>query len=283
MVRVLSMKLPHYDDYKESDTERCEQSLLTVWAFLRDFSEHLVLIGGLVPRYLCRTRPGGLSAQTLDVDLGIALAADGAHYDPISTRLRSHGFEPESNTGRFVRSSAAGSLIIDFLTEKRSEDDPDSRMVDDVRAQTVLGLDRALAAPRIVAVSGLDLQGARVTERVRVCEAGPFLCLKLAAYANRAEGKDVFDVVRLALDYDRGLDASVAAFRAERDINGAFSKAEAVLNERFDSPEAKGPVDYANFCLAGLRSVLGLEDYDRLLQERRNEAWLLGQRLAKRT
>lgn len=46
VVRVLPMKLPHYADHKESDTERCERAPLKVWAFLRDFSEHRVIVRG---------------------------------------------------------------------------------------------------------------------------------------------------------------------------------------------------------------------------------------------
>lgn len=273
------MKLPRYGDYSHADTERCEQALLTVWACLRDYSEHLVLIGGLVPRYLCHARPGELSALTLDVDLGIALAADGAFHDPISVRLQRAGFDPERGTGRFVRPMTRGRLIVDFLTEKPSEDAPDAAMVDDVRAQAILGLDRALGNARVVAVSGTNLDGVHTTEQVRVCEIGPFLCLKLSAYAVRAEAKDVFDVVRGAMDYDGGVEAAIAAFRAEDGQNGVFPRATAVLKERFATASAAGPVAYADFCLSGRSSAFASGDFDRLVHERQNEAWLLGQRL----
>lgn len=33
-------------------TERAEQVLLEVWSHLGDYQEHLVLVGGLAPRYL---------------------------------------------------------------------------------------------------------------------------------------------------------------------------------------------------------------------------------------
>ena len=273
------MKMQRHADYREGDTARCEQALLTVWAYLHDFAEHLVLIGGLVPRYLGRSCDGELSAQTMDVDLGISLAADGGHYDPISTRLRMHDFYPEPKTGRFVRAMASGDLIIDFLADKASEDAPDATMVDDVSAQTVLGLDRALATACLVNISGTDIHGAKVSEQVRVCDVGPFLCLKLSAYAGRAEPKDVFDSVRCAMDYTGGYEAAIAAFQAESSCNKAFPKAKTVLEGRFGTSESKGPVDYANFCLSGRQSDARSMDYERLLQARRNEAWLLGRSL----
>jgi hypothetical protein len=39
--------------------------------------------------------------------------------------------------------------------------------------------------------------GASVTEQIRVCEAGPFLCMKLASYGQRAASKDLFDIVQV--------------------------------------------------------------------------------------
>jgi hypothetical protein len=73
------MRYETYSDYDPRHTGLAESAFLTVWAGLGRWREDLVLIGGLVPKYLC----GDLTAQlnlprpaTLDVDLGIALAAD---------------------------------------------------------------------------------------------------------------------------------------------------------------------------------------------------------------
>jgi hypothetical protein len=276
---VLPVKLPSYDDYSSESTALCERVLLTVWGCLRDYQEHLVLIGGLVPRYLCGQARGDYDAQTIDVDFGIALAADSSHYDPVSSRLASNGFELKPGTGRFARMFGAMEVAVDFLTERESEGDPEARMVDDVRAQAILGLDRALRLARVVHVSGTDVKGARVTEAVRVCEVGPFLCLKLAAYARRAEGKDVFDAVRAALDYDQGFKVAIRRFQDERPVNKAFAKAASVLRERFADADGKGPVDYAEFCLSGRRARLGRDDSRRLFDRLRNEACLLGREL----
>lgn len=273
------MKLPSYDDYSSESTALCERVLLTVWGCLRDYQEHLVLIGGLIPRYLCGHAQGGYDAQTIDVDFGIALAADASHYDPISSRLTSNGFELKPGTGRFARRFGGLEVAVDFLTERESEGDPEARMVDDVRAQAILGLDRALRLARVVNVSGSDVKGARVTEAVRVCEVGPFLCLKLAAYAGRAEGKDVFDAVRCALDYDQGFRVAIRRFQEESLVNKAFAKAASVLQERFGDADGKGPVDYAEFCLSGRRARLGRDDFRRLFDQLRNEACLLGKGL----
>ena len=273
------MKLPHYQDYRTEDTERCEQALLTVWAKLRDFAEDVVLIGGLVPRYICVNRPDQYPARTLDVDIGIALCASTGLYDPISVRLTHEDFERKASTAHFEKAFGNVTLHVDFLTEKQRDDDPDTRMVDDIPAQAIMGIDRALALARTVRISGRDLRGAEVTEHVRIREVGPFIVLKLAAYAGRAAGKDVFDVVRCALDYSEGYEEAIRLFRAEAGVNGAHFKAEQILADRFAFEAGKGPVDYAEFCLAAQRGQLNDGDFRQLYQQRIQEVLLLSKRL----
>ena len=71
------MKYETYSEYDPHRTALAEAAFLTVWAGLRQWHDVLVLVGGMVPKYLC----GDLSGTrilprpaTLDVDLGIALA-----------------------------------------------------------------------------------------------------------------------------------------------------------------------------------------------------------------
>ena len=110
------MKLPHHQDYSPETTERCISALLSVWARLADHAQNIVLVGGLVPRFLCKQRPGDLQVRTLDVDLGIALTTSTGQYDTVSTRLLSQGFVWKDK--RFSREFDGHTLFIDFLTER---------------------------------------------------------------------------------------------------------------------------------------------------------------------
>lgn len=242
-----AVKHPNHASYGPHDTSRSEAALLTVWARLADFHEDLVLVGGLVPRYLCRPSTSGFVPNTLDVDFAIALAAGGGMYEPLRERLRNEGFAVEQ--GRFRKEVAGAALFIDFLTERPTPEAPESAIVDDFAASAFFGVDRALNVFRLVTVEGRDLHGAEVRETVKVCEIGPFLCLKLQAYAQRAEPKDVFDVIHAVQHYDGGATAAVRAFAAERGSNLAFPISRQMLIERFADERAKGPVDYARFCL----------------------------------
>jgi hypothetical protein len=74
------MKFSSASDYRSENTRLSESALLSLWAKLGDFQDDIVLVGGLVPRYICRPSADGLEPNTLDVDFRIALAAGGNMY-----------------------------------------------------------------------------------------------------------------------------------------------------------------------------------------------------------
>ena len=261
------MKREHYQDYTPQDTSRAESALLTAWAILGDLTEDLVLIGGLVPRYICN-KTDELNAVTIDVDLGVSLGLSSGQYETTRNRLAGSGFEWKEK--RFVKTIDGAPLYLDFLTDKPNADSPDSAMVDDVPVGAVYGVDRALEIYRTVTISGKDLYGASVTEEIKVCEVGPYICLKLQAYHNRAQSKDVFDIVRAVRDYDGGIDAAVKAFRQEKSSNKAYDIAMHTLKDRFVSETSKGPVQYVDFCAGQLSAASSDANFAR--QQHANEA-----------
>ena len=149
-------------------------------------------------------------ARTLDVDFAIALAAGGTIYEPLSQRLVSEDFVQKG--GRFEKAIPGGTLYVDFLTERPSPSAPNAAQVDDLAMSAFFGIDRALRIFREVWIEGKDLGGANARETVKVCDIGPFLCLKLQAYAQRAEPKDVFDAIHTVLAYDPSVTAAVEGF-----------------------------------------------------------------------
>jgi len=264
-----TMKYEHHSQYTSEDTERAESALLTVWAVLEQFREDLVLVGGLVPRYICRPAREELQPVTMDVDIGVALALSSGMYDTTSKRLDGAGFIWKDK--RFQKQFGNTVLYLDLLTDRPRKDSPDSAMVDDVPVSAVYGVQRALEEFREVEITGRDLYNATVTERVKVCEVGPFACLKLQAYGSRHQSKDVFDFVRVIRDYDRGGPSEAARLvHAERGRNLAYDIAMEVLTGHFSGPESKGPAQYADFCVGGVQPQT---DDGRFIQSQRiNEA-----------
>ncbi len=239
------MKHPKHEDYAPDITALSERVLVTVWPALADYHDDLVLIGGLVPRYLCRSQAPTLPAVTMDVDLGISLGATAGQYGSLASHL--HGLNFKQIDGRFVkRVDDRVDIYLDFLTEVPGKTSG-TVMVDDVQTSVFRGIDRALAINRRREISAVDVYGAPVRCSVRVCEAGPYLVLKLIAFAQRRQPKDAFDLHQLAMHYDGGPAAVIAAFAAERDVNSGFALARATVAEHFANEEGSGPLRGAAF------------------------------------
>lgn len=248
------MQAVKYETYSEYDPHRAslaESAFLTVWARLEQWHDDLVLVGGLVPKYLCcdfttqRTLP---RPATLDVDFGISLAADSGGN--LLWALLGQGFKPnKSHPTRFEKMIDDFSLPVDFLVE-RHPFTTGTAQVEDITACILPGVDRALATARHIIVTGVDLHGAEQTLTARVCEVGPFIALKLRAFCDRQEPKDAFDVLYTILHYDRGTSAAIAAFAEEVRLgNPACADAMRTLREHFTTETSPGPVKASHFVL----------------------------------
>jgi hypothetical protein len=250
------MKYATYREYNPNGVATAETAFLTVWAGLGSWHSDLVLVGGLVPKYLC----GDLSAPrnlprpvTLDADLGIALGATLGQYGSLKMDLQAHGFnlsQDEFGGPRFVKTIGDFTIPVDFLTE-RPPATQGMAMVDDAPANILPGINRALASARQIKVTGMDLYAATQDNLpIRVCEAGPFLAMKLRAFARRQAPKDAFDILYTLLHYDRGTNAAVTAFGEEVRVgNPACADAVACLNQHFHHEQSSAPVRAASFVL----------------------------------
>ena len=219
MARILpAMKYETYREYNLNAVATAESAFITLWSGLASWHSDLVLVGGLVPKYLC----GHLSADrtlprpvTLDTDLGIALGASLGQYGSLKMDLQTHGFrlsKDEFGGPRFVKTIGDFTIPVDFLTEQPPATHG-AVVVDDAPANILPGINRALASARQIKVTGVDLYGAIQEDLpVRLCEAGPSPAMKLRAFARRQAPKDAFDILYTLLHYDRGTEVAVAAF-----------------------------------------------------------------------
>ena len=245
------MKFATYAEYDPKGVALCVPALLTVWAGIQRFSEDLVLVGGLVPHFICRhpEAAGGLPRPaTLDVDIGVALATSSGQYGSLRTDLQAQGFKLTApDDTRFQRVVGIYTIYLDFLVE-RPPATRGSAVVDDIPANIMPGIERALLTARTMTIAGKDLFGADQSIPVRVCEVGPYLVLKLRAFAQRQAPKDAFDLLYTVRHYDGGTDAAIAAFAAElAQKNSAMSDAVACLGAHFANEESSAPVRAAHF------------------------------------
>lgn len=280
------MKYETYSEYDPRHTGLAESTFLTVWGGLGRWREDLVLVGGLVPKYLC----GDITVQrdlprpaTLDVDLGIALAADAGQYGNLFWELAAQGFKPNKKApSRFEKVLNDFTVPLDFLVEKAPAT-TGTAQVADITAGILPGVDRALATARTMTISGVDLHGAEQTLNARICEVGPFLALKLRAFYSRQQPKDAFDILYTILHYDGGTDAAMAAFAEEvRFGNPACPDALRTLEEHFQTETSPGPVKASHFVLGQAQPGESEDTRFRrimLRQEMVDAAAALGQRV----
>lgn len=259
-------KFGTFGQYPKESLPSAEAALLTVWPSLARYHEDLVLVGGLAVHYLTRRDlPGLPGAVTMDVDLGIMLAASGGLYGTIKTDLAGLDFRTDkSDENRLVRRYGDMNLYLDFITEHPPAV-TGSRMVDDVVASVVPGVDRALACRRRVMVQGRDLFRAERNCEVAVADIGPLLVLKLNAFGGpvgRRLPKDAYDVLLAVRGFIDGPEAAVAGFRAEAVAgNTGYESACEALRKDFSARDQDGPIRAAEF-LAG-----HVEDRERIRED----------------
>lgn len=243
------MKHATFDAYPPQGMDLAKRTLITVWDCLAAYHGDLVLVGGLAVDLLTRPSAEGTpGAVTMDVDLGVSLAAGDGMYGSIADTLAGHGFRWEG--GRFIRLIDGLKMYVDLLTDDGSSL-RGTAMVDDGLGVSILpGIERALASRREVSVSGRSLVGSERTVVVQTASVGPLLVLKLNAFGGptgRKAPKDAHDVLHLLTNYVEGPGAAITAFHAEREINRGMTGAVQSLETYFLSPEADGSLACASF------------------------------------
>ena len=178
------------------------------------------------------------------MDVGISLAAVTKQYGTIEFSLGAQGFRrPDDVSFRVEKEIEGFPVYVDILYDPPQRDDSHT-------SADIVGIARALVHFRTITVEGLDLLGVQQKLSVRICEAGPFLAMKLRAFAKRQAPKDAFDLLYTLLNYDRGSAAAVAAFAEEvREGNPACPEAIECLRQHFGDERASAPVRAAHFVL----------------------------------
>jgi len=257
-------KFASFAEYPAASLRAAEAALLTAWVALHRYHDELVLVGGLAVKYLTKPSSGLLPGPvTMDVDLGVALGAEGGQYGTIAEDLIGQGFKRAENR-RFVRSFEGMSLYIDFLTEHPTST-KGTADVEGVDAGVFPGVDRALATRQNVLVEGLDLLGVAHQASVAVAGIGSLLVLKLNAFDDRQQSKDAYDVLLATSQYVNGPQEVIKSFQAEAKAgNRGYERAANALRQHFWETDQSGPVRCADFVLRG--STVGAE-----LRERRRQ------------
>ncbi|HSA34568.1 MAG TPA: hypothetical protein P5077_12650 [bacterium] len=246
--------------YSVHQTELAERVLLEVWSRLGEYREHLVLVGGLAPRYIvdqAKAKAIGAShCGTMDVDLGISIAvADLKIYRSIHDHLLEMGFLPGKNDRgheqrhSFVKEINAVPVSVDFLTA--TYDGPTNSLMREIEgtlsAIQVEGLGLAFREPLLCRIEGELLSGGLTRETVCVCRAIPFVVLKALAFDKRREKKDAYDLVYVLRHATAGPRELAGQTTAEERGQASFTHAIETMRNHFQSPGHNGPFSYESF------------------------------------
>ena len=250
--------------YSTHQTSLAERTLLTAWRYVGEYHAHLVLVGGLVPRYLVdgaadrKIEVGSGHCGTLDVDLGISLAvSEKETYKSIRKALleRAKCRPGKNETGKEQRHSfvlpisETEEVNIDFLTVEYHGPETVVRAVeDDLSAIQVEGLGLALKDPIQIHIKADLLTGDGVySATIPICRVVPFVVLKALAFAKRGERKDAYDLVYTLSRYKDGPAAVAEEVREDERKADSFQHATSEMQKLFASENDNGAVAYGNF------------------------------------
>lgn len=250
--------------YVSRETDACDRVLRTLLSRVGSWAEHLVLVGGLTPRYLIPEPPPNIDPHigTTDVDLVLAMAMPALHdapERPLAEKLREIGFEPRMEKDlpqgpafRWVHRQDGLKVKVEFMCSAGErpwlevEPDPVPNTGRELGALRLIGAELVAEDFAIRQISGPTLTGEHAEVHLRVAELLPFLVLKAYALEEREKDKDAYDVVWLlsALGDDPG-DAARMALSSPVAGHPCVAPAITRLRAHFSMVDGKGPELYA--------------------------------------
>ena len=250
--------------YEKGQVELVLMTCRYISTILGDFTEEIVIVGGLVPSLIIDqlNLPEGVEphAGTMDLDIGLSIAVyDDQLYQNITERLRNAGFKPDTNekgnptNQRWQINDANGKVTVDFLIPATEEDQGKVRrfknLEKDFAALPTDGLMLAFADYVEVTLDGPTIRGEMIENRkIRVCGPGAYTVLKSIAFENRGENKDAYDLFYTIRNYGQGPDEVAKIFLA-LGSNEYCERALRILKENFLKIDAVGVMRAMKFLL----------------------------------
>jgi hypothetical protein len=229
---------------------------LTLASILGDLLDDLVVVGGLVPSLLIRTKAARDDPHvgSLDVDVGLEVAIlDTGRYHTLADRLRGRDFEPDRNeqgnpTRQRWTHKKFRKVKVDFLMAPVGNAAPGTLqgLEADLAAVVTPGLPLAFRDREQVRLGDRTLEDEALARDIPVCGAGAFVVLKALAFRNRGENKDAYDLWYVLSHFADSVEDVGARLRPLLDDANA-REAVRVLGEDFATLDSVGPRRAAEF------------------------------------
>jgi hypothetical protein len=246
----------------------CEKALRTILKKIGPWGTRLILIGGVVPRYLVGDVPKEIKEHVgttdLDVVVGVTVSAEEEEvYRTLQQNLKDSGFAPakNANTGqeetfRWERNVDGIKVLLEFFcpvgdgAPGKLLRNPGKGVGGKISAIRTRGAELAGLDNFTVRLDGdtLDEGGIREAVEVKVASLLPFLVLKAFAIEERDKAKDSYDVVWILNAFKEGPRSAVEAIAGSPVIGHVdIPVAMGNLRKNFLTVDRSGPAQYANF------------------------------------
>ncbi len=241
------------DDYPKLAVKAAESVLLELVHILGEYLDSIVVIGGMVPRYLIK-EPEEPHIGTTDVDLALDHRRfDEPGYETLHKLLTSHHYlvdrdQPFIYRRHLVMDGKSITVQVDLLSGEYGGTGKDRRTqtVQDVRPRKARGADLAFDEPVRVRIAGELPDGIKDTVTIPIAGIVPFIVMKAMAMRNRLKQKDPYDVYYCLRYFPGGVEKIVEHVNLLK-RNKLVQEALEILKEKFASPEHVGPSHIAEF------------------------------------
>lgn len=249
------MNKPEFiDGYVPEDVHRVQGVGRYIAGNLGDLSEHITVMGGLVPYLLIGdTVPPGvpLHIGTLDVDLGLILAHnDRQKLDATKSKLMSLGFKSDSpgSTTRMRYRDDRHEIIVDLMCGVAKGIATDfEEVTPNIAAQVSLAFEDRME----VQVRGPAIDGSEVDCTLGVCGPAAFILNKAITFRSRGENKDAYDLFYVAAYFGAG-PASIFPDLARLIVSPHGQFGLSILETDFLDENGDGPQAVARFLTGNL-------------------------------
>ena len=240
-------------DYPDLAVRAAESVLLELVRILGEYLDHVVVVGGMVPKYLV-TNAQEKHIGSIDVDLALDHRRfDEPGYQTLHKLLDEHDYRIDANHPYIYRRIVLidGNEItvqVDLLSGEYGGTGRSRRTqkIQDIRPRKARGADMAFDDPVYVDITGELPGGAKDTATIRVASIVPFIVMKAMAMRDRLKQKDPYDIYYCLQYFPGGIEEIAESFSLLRK-NKLVGEALAILAEKFNSPEHVGPVHITEF------------------------------------
>ncbi len=240
-------------DYPKLAVKAAESVLLELVHILGEYLDSIVVIGGMVPRYLIGETEEP-HVGTTDVDLALDHRRfDEPGYRTLHDLLINHNYQVDDKQPFIYRRTVVMDnkdviVQVDLLSGEYGGTGKGRRTqtIQNVRPRKARDADIAFDDPVRVKITGELPSGAKDTITIPIAGIVPFIVMKAMAMRGRLKQKDPYDIYYCLQYFPGGVEQIVEYVKLLKG-NALVKEALEILREQFESPEHVGPSHIAEF------------------------------------